>query len=40
MTKNLNFVLIYNFFILRSKIGVFSISVFAFVMFMGKIKRK
>ena len=38
--KKLNFVLIYNFFILRSKIVVFSINVFAFIMFMGKIKRK
>ena len=40
MTKKLNFVLIYNFFILRSKIEVFSINLFAFIMFMGKIKRK
>ena len=40
MTKKLNFVLIYNFFILRSKIEVFGINLLAFIMFMGKIKRK
>ena len=37
MNKKLNFVLIYNFFILRSKMVVFSIKVFPTSMFMGKI---
>ena len=40
MTKKSNFVLIYNFFILRSKIEMFSVNVIAFIMFIGKIKRK
>ena len=38
--KKINFVLIYNFFTLRSKMVVISINVFAFIMFMRKIKRK
>ena len=38
--KKLNFVLIYDFFILRSKIVVFRINIFAFIMFMGKTKIK
>ena len=40
MNKKFNFVLIYNFFILRSKMMVFSINLFASVMSMGKIKIK
>ena len=38
MTKKI--ALVYNVFILRSKIEVLSINVFAFIMFMGKIKRE
>ena len=38
--EKLNYVLIYNFFILRSKMVVFSIKVFPTIIFMGKNKKK
>ena len=40
MKKKLNFVLIYNFFILSSWMVMFSINVFASIMFIGKNKNE